>query len=153
MKQTSVITDNFAPTSSKRLAWVSFEGIYEWIAFLPSKVDPSSLVLNRYLGVFRDGKIKISGIEARRGDTPMLLAECQKEMLEASAGAATVKGVRKSIPQALQIVSKYVAAVRVGYVDGKDWMITKRLSKSPVNMLTNHFKLMLQRCLTQKGFK
>ena len=33
---------------------LSFEGIYKWIAFLPSKINSNLPVVNRYFGVFQD---------------------------------------------------------------------------------------------------
>src|SRR5207247_4478071 len=32
---------------------ISFEGIYKWVVFLPSKVEPGIPVLNRYFGAYR----------------------------------------------------------------------------------------------------
>jgi DNA polymerase-2 len=37
---------------------ISFEGLYRWIVFLPSKIHRGIPALNRYYGVFRNGKIK-----------------------------------------------------------------------------------------------
>jgi len=51
---------------------LSVKGKYRWIVFLPSKILSSVPVLNRYYGVFEDGRIKIRGIEARRRDIPPL---------------------------------------------------------------------------------
>ncbi|HJU60281.1 MAG TPA: DNA polymerase domain-containing protein, partial [Nitrososphaeraceae archaeon] len=43
---------------------ISFEGIYKWIAFLPSEINSHLPVLNRYFGVFEDGTLKVRGIES-----------------------------------------------------------------------------------------
>jgi DNA polymerase, archaea type len=48
---------------------ISFEGVYKWIAFLPSEINSHLPVLNKYFGVFEDGTIKTRGIEGRRHDT------------------------------------------------------------------------------------
>ncbi|CAG0955000.1 hypothetical protein ANRL3_00496, partial [Anaerolineae bacterium] len=45
---------------------IDIEGIYRWVAFLPSRQDPQLPVANRYFGVFKDGEVKLRGIEARR---------------------------------------------------------------------------------------
>ena len=71
---------------------MSFEGIYKWVAFLPSKVDPNMPVLNRYFGAYQDGELKVRGIEARRHDTPPAFAECQMEILRVLAKARLGEG-------------------------------------------------------------
>ncbi|MGC8937108.1 MAG: DNA polymerase domain-containing protein, partial [Candidatus Methanomethylicaceae archaeon] len=63
------------------------EGKYRWVVFLPSRVHPGVPVLNRYYGVFDDGRLKMRGIEARRADTPPLIAEAQKAMISKLAPA------------------------------------------------------------------
>ncbi len=35
---------------------LSFEGVYKWIAFLPSKMNPNLPVANRYFGAYRSGE-------------------------------------------------------------------------------------------------
>ncbi len=57
---------------------VSLDGVYRWVAFLPSRMDPRVPVANRYYGVFQDGSLKIRGIEARRRDTPPWVANNTK---------------------------------------------------------------------------
>ncbi|MBI2164113.1 MAG: hypothetical protein HYU32_08320 [candidate division NC10 bacterium] len=36
---------------------INLEGIYKWVSFLPSRVDPAVSVANRYLGAFRSGEL------------------------------------------------------------------------------------------------
>ena len=38
---------------------IGFEGRYKWIVFLNSRVNQKVPVLNRYYGVFEDGKLKV----------------------------------------------------------------------------------------------
>ncbi|MGH9920545.1 MAG: DNA polymerase domain-containing protein, partial [Nitrososphaerales archaeon] len=74
---------------------ISFEGIYKWIAFLPSKVNAGVPVLNQYFGAYRDGgRLKVRGIEARRHDTPSFFSKCQLEILELLAEAGSVEEAR-----------------------------------------------------------
>lgn len=51
---------------------IGLEGVYRWIVFLPSRVNRNIPVLNQYFGVFRNGEIKMKGIETCRSDTPSL---------------------------------------------------------------------------------
>ncbi|MCL0138036.1 hypothetical protein M2T37_27535, partial [Klebsiella pneumoniae] len=61
---------------------IALEGIYRWVAFLPSRMDERVPVANRYFGVFDDGSFKVRGIEARRHDTPPFIAATQMRLLE-----------------------------------------------------------------------
>jgi DNA polymerase-2 len=61
---------------------IALEGIYRWVAFLPSRSDARVPVANRYFGVFQDGSLKLRGLEARRGDTPPFIAAVQMGILE-----------------------------------------------------------------------
>jgi hypothetical protein len=77
---------------------IAMDGIYRWIAFLPSRVDERVPVANRYFGVFQDGSHKVRGIELRRDDTPAFIAEIQQAMLERMAelpGAVDVARYRR----------------------------------------------------------
>ena len=109
---------------------IAFEGIYKWIAFLPSRMHEAVPVLNRYFGVFEDDTMKVRGIEVRRRDTVKLVADCQREILELFSVADTVEGVRALVPQALQILRSYVDSIRSGRVPLTDLVITNTLSKN-----------------------
>ena len=70
---------------------MSLEGIYRWMAFLPSKGNPESPVANRYFGLFKNGKIKARGLSFRRGDMPPLIQEAQMRMIEVLAETEDVE--------------------------------------------------------------
>ena len=108
---------------------ISFEGVYRWIAFLPSRMHSDVPVLNRYFGVFEDGEMKLRGIEARRSDTIKLVVGCQQEILRLFATAPNVAGVKRLIPEALEIFSTHARAVRNGDVPLSDLIVTSALSK------------------------
>ena len=60
---------------------INFEGYYKWIMFLPSRLHPQVSVLNRYLGVIDNGKIKVRGLEVRKRDTPGFVYNAQTDMI------------------------------------------------------------------------
>ena len=86
---------------------MSFEGIYKWIAFLPSKINGSLPVVNRYFGAFQDGKLKVRGIEARRGDTPALFSKFQNEILQIMASGNNIEEVRRLMSYVNEHFQKY----------------------------------------------
>jgi DNA polymerase, archaea type len=108
-----------------------FEGRYKWIVFLPSKMHPNIGVLNRYYGVMEDGKVKIRGIEIRRGDTPRFIYDAQMDMIKALSSASNIKEFYAKIPNALNVVKEYRRRLLCGEVPVWDLVVTKRMSKSP----------------------
>ncbi len=108
---------------------VSFEGIYRWIVFLPSKIHRNIPVLNRYYGVLRNGKIKDRGIATRRHDTPPIIDRCTREVIQVLAEAENALEFHRRLPLALEIVCEYVHILRSGNVPYRELVIRKRLSQ------------------------
>ncbi|MGA2767060.1 MAG: DNA polymerase domain-containing protein [Candidatus Bathyarchaeia archaeon] len=110
---------------------LSFEGRYNWIVFLPSRMHPNVGVLNRYYGVMESGKIKVRGLEVRRRDTPPFVCSAQTRMLEVLAEAKNSKEFVEKIPDALKELKEYRQKLLDGEVSVWDLIITKHLSKDP----------------------
>jgi DNA polymerase-2 len=110
---------------------ISFEGRYKWIVFLNSRVDPRVPVLNRYYGVFSNGKLKVRGIDLRRHDTPEIIRKCQSDMLAVLSQANNSHEFQILIPKALTVMKHYVMLLRTGRALTRDLIIEKRLSKAP----------------------
>jgi DNA polymerase I len=110
---------------------ISFEGIYKWIAFLPSKVDAGVPVLNRYFGAYRDGRVKVRGIEARRHDTPTLFSRCQLEILSVLGKGETVNEATALVDECVGVFLKYAWSILDHSAPIGDLVFTRRLSKKP----------------------
>jgi DNA polymerase elongation subunit (family B) len=110
---------------------LSFEGRYNWIVFLPSKMHPNVGVLNRYYGAMEGGKIKVRGLEVRRRDTPPFVCDAQNKMLEVLADAKNSKQFLEKIPEALKVLRECREKLLVGDVSIWDLIVTKHLSKDP----------------------
>jgi DNA polymerase-2 len=110
---------------------MSLEGIYRWMAFLPSKVNRESPVANRYFGLFRNGKIKARGLAFRRGDTPPLIQEAQLRMLEILAEAKDMEDYRAMVPKILDLLVEYSLRLKDGQAKSEDLAIGKRISQKP----------------------
>jgi DNA polymerase-2 len=110
---------------------MSLEGIYRWMAFLPSKGNRESPVANRYFGLFRNGKIKARGLAFRRGDTPPLIQEAQLRMLEILAEAKEMDDYRMKIPKILDLLLEYSLMLKDGRAKNEDLAIGKRISQEP----------------------
>jgi DNA polymerase, archaea type len=110
---------------------ISFEGVYKWIAFLPSKVDAGIPVLNQYFGAYRDGGLKVRGIEARRHDTPAFFSACQLEILELLAKAGTVEEARGMVDECVGVFLKHARTLLEHHAPVAGLVFTRNLSKKP----------------------
>ncbi|MEM3875233.1 MAG: DNA polymerase domain-containing protein [Candidatus Bathyarchaeia archaeon] len=131
---------------------LNVEGKYRWIVFLPSKIHPETPVLNRYYGVFEDGRIKMRGIEARRSDTPRIIKQAQLEMIESLSTAKNFEEFLKRIPESLKVITKYAGKILEGRVTAEDMLITKRLSKHPQEYTHEVFQAIAAKQLMAAGF-
>ena len=83
---------------------IALDGIYKWIAFLPSRQNKRIAVPNRYFGVFQNGEIKMRGIETRRHDTPEFIRETQMQILQTLAKAPDANSLKDHLPEIRKIV-------------------------------------------------
>ncbi len=110
---------------------MSLEGIYRWMAFLPSKGNPESPVANRYFGLFKSGKIKARGLSFRRSDMPPLIREAQMRMIEILAEAKNMDDYRLKVPKVLDLLLEYSLMLKDGQTKKEDLVIGKTISKEP----------------------
>jgi DNA polymerase-2 len=110
---------------------MNLEGIYRWMAFLPSKGNPESPVANRYFGLFKNGKIKARGLSFRRSDIPPLIQEAQIRMLEVLAETKNIKDFQSKIPEILDLLLEYGLKLKEGQAKQEELVIGKRISQEP----------------------
>jgi DNA polymerase II len=108
---------------------IALDGIYRWVAFLPSRQDPDTPVANRYFGVFQDGSLKVRGIEARRGDTPPFIAQTQMDILERLAHLSSLEKLDDCLPGVVSLLRKVIAGLRAGRIPMEKLLISLKLSR------------------------
>lgn len=109
---------------------ISLEGVYKWIAFVPSKSNDIVGVPNRYFGVFEDGSLKLRGIEARRHDTPIFFSNYQQLILNMLSEADTVSEVKSMFPKIINIFQHHLKLLKERRVNLNNLAFTKRISKN-----------------------
>lgn len=109
---------------------ISLEGVFKWIAFLPSKSNDMAGVPNRYFGVYEDGTLKIRGIEARRHDTPSFLSNYQQIILNIMAEANNVRDIRRILPMIKDVFQMHIRQLKERKVPLDELIFTKRISKN-----------------------
>jgi len=110
---------------------MNLEGVYHWMAFLPSKGNRESPVANRYFGLFKNGKIKARGLAFRRSDVPPLIQEAQIRMMDVLAEAKNIDGYRSKTSEILNLLFEYHLKLKDGRAKQEDLAIAKRISQEP----------------------
>lgn len=105
---------------------IALDGIYKWIAFLPSRQNKKVPVANRYFGVFQSGEIKMRGIETRRHDTPLFISKAQMEMLACLAKDPDWTGL---LPVLRKLLLEKIHAVRERRIPLHEFVIRQTLSR------------------------
>jgi DNA polymerase II len=108
---------------------IALDGIYRWVAFLPSRVDERVPVANRYFGVFQDGSLKMRGIEARRGDTAPFIAQAQLALLERMAQVPDASRLPDCLPELLALLRSQLGSLRGGRVPLIELVVSQKLSR------------------------
>jgi DNA polymerase-2 len=130
---------------------ISLEGIYNWILFPSSKMDPNMPTANRYVGFYTTGEIKVRGIELRRRDTPVFIKRMQGKMLEVFQHARSVAEVEACVPAALAVAREYIALLASGKADPLELVIRQHLSQEADEYTTNSANAVAAKAMEEAG--
>jgi len=109
---------------------IALDGVYKWVAFLPSRRNKKIAVPNRYFGVFQNGEIKVRGIETRRHDTPAFIREMQMQILEILAKAPDAKSLKNHIPEIWDLVRARQNALHAGRISLDKLIVRQTVSRN-----------------------
>ncbi len=107
---------------------ISLDGVYRWVAFLPSKTDARIPVANRYFGVFQSGEMKVRGLESRRRDTPRWIGQVQKRMIDCIGKAKKRSELKTQIQQAFSEYRQALAMLKEGRVPLDQLVVNGKVS-------------------------
>ncbi|MFO8019926.1 MAG: DNA polymerase domain-containing protein [Promethearchaeia archaeon] len=119
---------------------MSWDGRYNVITFLPSQAHPDVPTLNHYWGIKPNGEKKIRGIEIRRRDTPSVIKEAQRTLLDIFMGVTSVQEFRERISRAKELFCTYVQKIRQGDVTAEELSISQRISRKPSQYKVNTYQ-------------
>ena len=108
---------------------IALDGIYTWLAFLPSRGNEAIPVPNRYFGAFRSGELKMRGIEARRHDMPPWIIDTQRKALQCLALAYDARDLPEYLRKTFGILKQALEDLNAGRVPLKDLVLTMRISR------------------------
>ena len=108
---------------------IALDGIYNWLAFLPSRSDEAVPVPNRYFGTFRSGELKMRGIEARRHDMPPWIIDTQRKALKCLSMAYDARDLPEYLHKAFSILKHALDDLNNGRVPLRELVLTMRISR------------------------
>lgn len=100
---------------------INLEGIFKFIKFLPAVCSSTKPVMNRFIGIYKNGEVKIRGLMINRRDTPEFIKKFQKEIIE------NIFDKEKCI----EIFEKYEQILKDCKVNIKELAIKKKVTKKP----------------------
>jgi len=109
---------------------ISLDGIYKWVAFLPSRMNRIVPVANRYFGVFQSGEIKMRGIETRRHDTPLHISKTQLEILQLLAATSSADKLPEVLPKVRNLLREQIDAIREYRIPLHEFVVRQTLSRT-----------------------
>ena len=130
---------------------IGLEGVYRWVAFLPSRVRAELSVANRYFGLVESGEMKLRGIEVRRHDTILWVRQAQQAMLAILAEAHSAREYRLRLEDVFALARTLLARLRSGKVPAAQLLITNRLSRKPGDYRSRQAVALAARELEARG--
>ncbi|MCA9875414.1 MAG: hypothetical protein KC441_17205, partial [Anaerolineales bacterium] len=108
---------------------IALEGIYRWVAFLPSKVDGRVPVANRYFGIFQSGEFKKRGIEARQANTAPFVGRLQNQVLAQMARVPDGQPLAACLPAVKRLFDQTLIDLKEGRIPPEQLLVSQRLSR------------------------
>jgi DNA polymerase-2 len=130
---------------------ISLEGIYRWILFPASKMDPRIPTANKYVGWYESNEIKIRGVEMRRRDTPVFIKRLQGEMLQIMGRAQSVAEVKQLVPEALAKADEHIRVLLSGRADPMELVVRRHIAREPDEYANRSVSAEVARALQETG--
>ena len=130
---------------------LALEGVYRWIAFLPSRQNRERPVATRYFGVFADSQVKVRGLMCRRRDIPPFVRRAQEALLARLAAAATPDDLARLKPELEEIAAGFRQRLREGGIDSHELAVTRVISQALEDYRVDTPSALAMRQLRQAG--
>jgi len=130
---------------------ISLEGIYNWILYPSSKMDPRIPTANRYVGWYTNNEIKIRGIEIRRRDTPVFIKHLQGEMLKIMGEAKNIQALERAVPATLAKAKEWIDLLRSGRADPLQLVVRRHLSQEAGEYANRSANAIVAQALEEAG--
>tara|TARA_B100001964_G_scaffold244835_1_gene328243 strand:+ start:2498 stop:4744 length:2247 start_codon:yes stop_codon:yes gene_type:complete len=131
---------------------INIEGCYRWIVFLPNRRNGAG-ALNRYYGIFKNGKLKVRGVEMRMKNTPLIITRFQEDALMKLAEAKSIDEFYTILPRTFKILKKYTEQLKTDRISPETLIYKVTASKDITDYRVNNFSYAAMLQLKKKGLK
>jgi DNA polymerase-2 len=130
---------------------IELEGIFDWLIFTASKLNPRIGAANRYFGKFDHGGLKVRGMAQRRLDTCTWIANAEREIMNLMASEPDASHLADLIPQVITLTQGFLDDLDEECVSIEDLVCQTRLSREPHEYKGNSTSAKAARQLAAEG--
>jgi len=108
---------------------IEVEEVYSWMAFVSSRRNPRLSVANRFFGLRSDGDYKIRGLALRREDTPLFVANAQRQILQILAREKDPSQLTSLLSDILRMLQQRISTLNNRIVPIEELLVAQTLSR------------------------
>ncbi|MHA1339322.1 MAG: DNA polymerase domain-containing protein [Promethearchaeota archaeon] len=136
---------------NKKKIPIELDSLYKFIIFLPSRNQPRVPALTHYWGVTYNGQIKARGIEIRRRNVPLIVKECQLELIKILSSASNLYEFIDKLNIARTKFKEYCDKIEKGEITAEELTIITRISRNPRDYKVNSYQAIAAERLKAEG--
>jgi len=130
---------------------LELEGIFDWLVFTASKLNPRIGAANRYFGKWHHGGLKVRGMAQRRSDTPNWIADAEREIMALLGDESNADRLPALIPEAIALTRSFLDDLDAERVPVENLVCQTKLSKAPNEYKGNSTSTKAARQLADEG--
>jgi len=130
---------------------LELEGIFDWLIFTASKLNPRIGAANRYFGRLHHGGLKVRGMAQRRTDTPGWIADAEREIMSLLENESDADRLPALVPGAIALTRSFLDDLDAERVPLQDLVCQTKLSREPYEYKGNSTSAKAARQLAAEG--
>jgi len=154
-KEGAKVPEDFKPLMDEILfrtgLIIELDGIFDWLIFTSSKLNPRIGAANRYFGKFDDGGLKVRGMAQRRSDTCNWIANAEREIMALLASETDAAKLVDFIHQVITFTQALIEELDAERVPIEDLVCQTKLSREPAEYKGNSTSAKAARQLAAVG--
>jgi DNA polymerase elongation subunit (family B) len=130
---------------------LELEGIFDWLVFTASKLNPRIGAANRYFGKWGHCGLKVRGMAQRRTDTPKWIADAEREIMSLLESESNADRLPALVSEAIALTQTFLDNLDTERVPVADLVCQTKLSREPHEYKGNSTSAKAARQLTAEG--
>lgn len=130
---------------------IELEGIFDWLIFTASKLNPHIGAANRYFGKFDHGGLKVRGMAQRRSDTPNWIVDAERKIMALLGSESNPDCLPALVPEAIALTQSFFDDLDAERIPIEDLVCQTKLSKEPSEYKGNSTSAKAARQLADEG--